>query len=81
MSDDMIRNMAAAGLDGLEVDHVDHTPEARDHLRSLAAELDLLSTGSSDYHGTNKTIALGANLTEESVLEQLAVRATGVPVL
>ena len=81
VSDDVIRDMAAAGLDGLEVDHVDHTPEARGHLRLLAAELDLLSTGSSDYHGTNKTTALGANLTDEAVLEQLAVRATGVPVL
>jgi predicted metal-dependent phosphoesterase TrpH len=81
VSDDVIRDMAAAGLDGLEVDHVDHTTEARDHLRLLAAELDLLTTGSSDYHGTNKTIPLGANLTDEDVLEQLAVRATGVEVL
>ncbi len=81
VSDEVIREMAAAGLDGLEVDHVDHTPEARDHLRLLAAELDLLTTGSSDYHGTNKSIALGANLTDEDVLEQLATRATGVEVL
>lgn len=81
VSDDVIRDMAAAGLDGLEVDHVDHSADAREHLRLLAAELDLLTTGSSDYHGTNKAIALGANLTDESVLEQLAVRATGVCVL
>ena len=81
VSDDVIRAMAAAGLDGLEVDHVDHTPDARVHLRELARELELLTTGSSDYHGSNKTTALGANVTEEAVLDELATRATGVGVL
>jgi predicted metal-dependent phosphoesterase TrpH len=81
VSDDVIRTMADAGLDGLEVDHVDHVPEARAHLRQLAKELELLTTGSSDYHGTNKTIALGANLTPETVLDELASRATGIEVL
>lgn len=81
VSDDTIRAMASAGLAGLEVDHVDHTDEARAHLRELASELDLLTTGSSDFHGTNKDIALGTNLTAEAALEQIATQATGVEVL
>ncbi len=81
VSDDTIREMARAGLGGLEVDHIDHTDEARAHLRELAAELDLLTTGSSDFHGTNKQVALGANLTTPAALEQIASQATGVEVL
>ncbi len=81
VSDAVIREMAAAGLTGLEVDHVDHTAAARQHLRELAAELDLLVTGSSDFHGTNKTVPLGANLTDPGQLEALCAAATGVEVL
>src|SRR3954468_11165225 len=55
VDDDAIRAMADAGLLGLEVDHPDHAPEEREHLRALADELGLIRTGSSDYHGTNKT--------------------------
>ncbi len=53
VDDAAIAAMAGAGLLGLEVDHPDHSPAERDHLRGLAGELGLLTTGSSDYHGTN----------------------------
>jgi predicted metal-dependent phosphoesterase TrpH len=76
VSDGVIREMAAAGLDGLEVDHVDHTPDTRAHLRALAEELDLLTTGSSDYHGANKQVRLADNTTAPGVLEQIADRGT-----
>ena len=46
-----ITRLAAAGLTGVEVDHPDHAPGDRDALRRLARELDLVITGSSDYHG------------------------------
>ncbi|MCW2544148.1 MAG: hypothetical protein JWM40_1700 [Frankiales bacterium] len=81
VGDDVIREMAAAGLDGLEVDHVDHTPSTREHLRGLAHELNLLTTGSSDFHGRNKQVVLGENTTAPGVLEQIVDRATGVEVL
>jgi predicted metal-dependent phosphoesterase TrpH len=81
VGDDIIVDMAAAGLEGLEVDHPDHTPEARAHLARLADELGLLATGSSDFHGVNKPIALGANLTSEGVYDELVARATGLDVL
>lgn len=77
VADDVIVAMAEAGLVGLEVDHPDHDDEARRHLRGLATELDLLVTGSSDFHGDNKPTALGAHLTDGAVLDALVERATG----
>ncbi len=79
--DSVIEEMAAAGLAGLEVDHVDHTPETRERLRGMASTLGLLTTGSSDFHGTNKTVRLGESTTAPGVLEQIVDRATGVEVL
>ena len=81
VEDQVIVDMAAAGLLGLEVDHVDHAPQERRHLLGLAAELDLLTTGSSDFHGTAKTVQLGACTTDEVAYERLVAAATGVPVL
>jgi predicted metal-dependent phosphoesterase TrpH len=68
---------AAAGLDGVEVDHVDHDDLTRARLRALADDLGLLVTGSSDYHGTRKTVPLGANTTDPAVYRALIRRATG----
>jgi predicted metal-dependent phosphoesterase TrpH len=81
VTDDGIRAMAAAGLAGLEVDHRDNPPEARSHLRGLAADLGLLVTGASDYHGTGKPNRLGENTTDPAVLEQLLASATGAAVV
>lgn len=63
------------GLDGIEVDHLDHDAATRDMLRALAQELDALVTGSSDYHGTGKTDhPLGANTTAPGVLAEIDAR-------
>ena len=40
-----------AGLGGLEASHPDHNPSVREKYLRLAAELDLVPTGGSDYHG------------------------------
>jgi predicted metal-dependent phosphoesterase TrpH len=78
VGDDAVVAMAAAGLAGLEVDHPDHGPADRQHLRRLAADLGLLVTGSSDYHGTNKRVRVGAGgLTAPAAYEALVARATG----
>ena len=81
VGDEAVVAMAEAGLGGLEVDHVDHDDRARAQLRALAAELDLLTTGSSDFHGTHKTVQLGAHTTGEQAYERLVAAASGVPVL
>ncbi|MBA9047950.1 putative metal-dependent phosphoesterase TrpH [Streptomyces phaeogriseichromatogenes] len=72
-----IAEMAAAGLDGIEVDHMDHDAAAKDRLRGLAKELGLLVTGSSDYHGSRKTVALGDYTTDPEVYGEITRRATG----
>ncbi|KMS73811.1 phosphoesterase [Streptomyces viridochromogenes] len=72
-----IAEMAAAGLDGVEVDHMDHDPDARARLRGLAKELGLLATGSSDYHGSRKTCVLGEYTTDPEVYGEITRRATG----
>ncbi|AXK87970.1 MULTISPECIES: PHP domain-containing protein [Nocardia] len=78
---DDIRELAGLGLGGLEIDHPDHSAADRALLTDLAAELDLITTGSSDYHGTNKTIRLGEFTTDPEQFERLVARATGVPVV
>ncbi len=82
VSDAVIAEMAAAGLVGLEVDHVDHDDAARAHLTGLAADLGLLTTGSSDFHGANKSVRLAESTTSEASYEALLDAVSGVtPVL
>ncbi len=62
-------------LDGIEVEHQDHDRDARHRLRVLARELDLLATGSSDYHGTGKVDHdLGCHTTDPSVFAEITAR-------
>jgi 3',5'-nucleoside bisphosphate phosphatase len=75
--DRVIADLAEAGLAGLEVDHMDHDEGTRARLRALACELGLLTTGSSDYHGTRKTVGLGDFTTDPAVYEALVSQATG----
>jgi predicted metal-dependent phosphoesterase TrpH len=72
-----IAELAVAGLDGIEVDHMDHDLETRARLRGLAKELGLLTTGSSDYHGSRKTCVLGEYVTDPEVYGEITRRATG----
>lgn len=76
--DELIADLAAAGLAGLEADHEDHDPAEREHVRGLAADLGLLVTGSSDFHGTHKTVRLGAYTTGPEAYERIVALARGV---
>lgn len=71
---DGVAALAAAGLVGIEVDHRDHDGADRAALRDLARELDLVVTGSSDYHGTGKLNRLGENTTSPESLSQILER-------
>lgn len=71
VSDGVIGELAAAGLAGLEVDHRDHSEEAKEELRALAQRLGLFITGASDYHGAGKPNVLAENTTAPAVLEQI----------
>lgn len=72
-----IAALAAAGLDGIEADHMDHDPATRTKLHGLATDLGLLATGSSDYHGSRKTCVLGEFTTDPEIYGEITRRATG----
>lgn len=62
-------------LDGVEVDHEDHDADVREQLRRVARSLGVVTTGSSDHHGTGKPhIHLGINTTEPEQFEALEAR-------
>ncbi|HEV7194211.1 MAG TPA: PHP domain-containing protein [Jatrophihabitantaceae bacterium] len=71
VDDDVVAAMTEAGLAGMEVDHPDHDEFDRAHGARLARELDLIPLGSSDYHGTNKTVRLGECVTDPRAYERL----------
>ncbi|CAB4572005.1 MAG: PHP domain-containing protein [Actinobacteria bacterium] len=68
---DDFADLVTAGLNGIEVDHRDHNPSERAMLRAIATELDLVITGSSDYHGTGKLNSLAENHTDRAQWEKL----------
>jgi hypothetical protein len=67
--------LKAAGLNGIEVNHRDQSNEERMSLLNIASELDLVMTGSSDYHGTGKLNSLGENVTDPGQWERLEAMA------
>lgn len=76
LDEDAFVVLTAAGLFGIEVDHLDHDPAQRDRLRAIAAALGLVVTGSSDHHGTGKVDHdLGVETTAPDQLERILARA------
>lgn len=72
MDEARFAGLAAAGMVGIEVDHQDHSREQRDALRAIAKNLNLVVTGSSDYHGTGKVDHdLGCNTTDPVEFDRL----------
>jgi predicted metal-dependent phosphoesterase TrpH len=68
-------SLVAAGLNGIEVNHRDHSQIEREQLSEIAELLALVKTGSSDYHGNGKLNALGENLTDPAQWERLESQA------
>ncbi|MFD8211931.1 PHP domain-containing protein [Streptomyces sp. NPDC059695] len=77
LSEASMARLAEAGLDGVEVDHMDHDEATRARLRGLAKELGLLTTGSSDYHGSRKTCRPGEYTTDPEIYGEITRRAAG----
>lgn len=74
--DDAIPDLVAAGLQGLEAFHAEHTTAMRDRYRALAEKLGLIVTGGSDFHGLSSPgSALGSVKIPDSVLPRLYERA------
>lgn len=68
-------SLVAAGLNGVEVDHRDQNFSEREMLRAIAHDLDLVVTGSSDYHGSGKLNLLGENSTDPAEWARLEATA------
>lgn len=74
--EEMIDEMAAAGLTGLEVDHIDHDADERAHYDAVASRLGLIPTGGSDCHGArHDPMRLGTSLCREEAFAALAAAA------
>lgn len=71
ISADSFSSLVKAGLNGIEVNHRDHSADERKQLIEIADQLNLIKTGSSDYHGNGKLNALGENLTDPAQWERL----------
>jgi len=78
---DTFGSLIQAGLDGIEVDHRDHSAEEKTQLISLAKESKLVMTGASDYHGNGKLNLLGEYTTEPAQWQKLEERASARRVL
>ncbi|HET7476679.1 MAG TPA: PHP domain-containing protein [Dermatophilaceae bacterium] len=81
VDDEVVAELAEAGLAGLEVNHPDHDEQARRRGLRLAAGLGLLVTGASDYHGSGKANRLGQCLTPASVLAAIEEQGHGTGVV
>ncbi|HWV49193.1 MAG TPA: PHP domain-containing protein [Microbacterium sp.] len=72
-----IERLIAEGLGGFEIDHRENTEDGKRLLRAIAAEHDLIVTGSSDYHGAGKPNIPGENTTSDEMVARIIERATG----
>ncbi|MDK2824047.1 MAG: 3,5-nucleoside bisphosphate phosphatase [Clostridia bacterium] len=74
--DNLIPFLLKMGLLGIEVWHPEHNNQAVDKYYILAKKHDLLMTGGSDWHGSNKDagFSLGSVKIDYSLVEKLKVR-------
>lgn len=72
VGEEQIRELAALGLDGFEIQHPKHSSSARRKLTALIDKLGLLPSGGSDFHGpgSGRTL-LGAHAVPMSTMEAL----------
>lgn len=76
LPDELIEEMAAGGMTGLEVDHPDHDEDQRARYRAMAERLDLIPTGSSDCHGNRyDPVRLGCATTAPEAFDALRAAA------
>ncbi|MFS0715115.1 PHP domain-containing protein [Microbacterium sp. 2P01SA-2] len=73
----VLRELVAHGLAGFEVEHRENTADGKRALRAIAADLDLIVTGSSDYHGLGKPNQPGENTTDDEMVERIIARGSG----
>jgi 3',5'-nucleoside bisphosphate phosphatase len=75
--DEVIEELADAGLTGLEIFHPQHNERERAALGELAARLHLVASGGSDDHGELTGFRIGTEIAPDGAYEQLIEQATG----
>jgi predicted metal-dependent phosphoesterase TrpH len=74
IDDALVDELAAAGLAGLEADHVGHDAETAAAWRTVAERRGLLVTGASDFHGSAEGGRIGERTTPDGVVAALQER-------
>lgn len=72
--DEVIPQIVAAGIDGIEVAHTDHSAEDEQRYRELAAKFGLAVSGGSDFHSDLQAGELGGHTADEAELAALLAR-------
>jgi 3',5'-nucleoside bisphosphate phosphatase len=75
--DEVIADLAAAGLTGIEINHPQQNEQERGRLAELAARLGLVGSGGSDDHGALTGFRIGTEVAPDGGYERLMARATG----
>ena len=75
--DEVVEELAEAGLTGIEVHHPQHDDTERRLLTDLANRLDLVASGGSDDHGSLTGYRLGTEVAPAGAYERLVEQATG----
>jgi 3',5'-nucleoside bisphosphate phosphatase len=77
--DDVIADLAGAGLTGIEINHPLQNETERGRLTELAVRLGLAASGGSDDHGALTGYRIGTEVAPDGGYERLIGHATGVP--
>jgi len=75
--DEVVEELADAGLTGIEVHHPQHDERERQVLTELASRLGLVVSGGSDDHGALTGYRLGTEIAPDGAYEQLIEQASG----
>jgi 3',5'-nucleoside bisphosphate phosphatase len=75
--DDVIADLAAVGLTGIEINHPQQDEQERGRLTELASRLGLVGSGGSDDHGALTGYRIGTEIAPEGGYERLIAHATG----
>jgi len=75
--DDVIADLAAVGLTGIEINHPQQDKRERGRLTELASRLGLVGSGGSDDHGALTGHRIGTEVAPEGGYERLIAHATG----
>jgi predicted metal-dependent phosphoesterase TrpH len=77
----VLRRLAAAGVDGVELYHPNNDERVRAYISAIATDHNLITTGGSDFHKPNAdgSIRLGAFNPPEGAVARLRAKATSQP--